>query len=549
MIIENGKTYVGIVEDNNDPKRLGRVKARVMDVFDDTDINNIPWASPWKDLSGDEFKIPDKGKVITIIFENANINEPEYIFADNYNINLEKKLSQLSESDYLTTKSLIFDHKTQIYVNDSEGLKLDHKFNIINIKDKSIDINIKDNFSKINLGTSNSTQRVILGDNFLDWFDNFVNILMGSEGGPFLGNLGAPMIPTPSMIGCLQQYQQMKDPKFLSNNIYAVDNDKVETLNRIAEPQIGDNWKSNVKNNSITANESIDYKPSNGTSDTTFDQPPINATTQSIAQSTTPSIINYNKDINILIKLLSMKNYKLYEDVNKLNIIAIRTQCQNIGDKYTDQFVDKLYVLYKNDNNIWQLKQYMFSTMPGLEFTITNSWLSEKNLTNSNYLADSIGKNIYMKDYVKTMNSSDNNSILKNGLPILVPSQYIDVYYISQYRGVKSFAVTQGASQLVWRDNDTSNINTFNPNNWSLPELITPNSTLDNGIKLHLGYPGGKKVGNWSEGSQVFSNAENLNEFFELCEIHKAKYGNAFTYTLANKNDFDEANKNIEIDK
>jgi hypothetical protein len=30
-------------------------------------------------------------------------------------------------------KSLIFDHKTQIYVNESEGLKLDHKWNNMNI--------------------------------------------------------------------------------------------------------------------------------------------------------------------------------------------------------------------------------------------------------------------------------------------------------------------------------------------------------------------------------------------------------------------------------
>jgi topoisomerase-4 subunit B len=39
---------------------------------------------------------------------------------------------------------------------------------------------------------------------------------------------------------------------------------------------------------------------------------------------------------------------------------------------------------------------------------------------------------------------------------------------------------------------------------------------------------------------------ENLNEFFELCEIHKSKYGNVFSYTLATKDDFNEASKNIE---
>ena len=42
MQVESGKTYIGVVEDNEDPKRLGRVKARVLDVFDNTKIEDIP---------------------------------------------------------------------------------------------------------------------------------------------------------------------------------------------------------------------------------------------------------------------------------------------------------------------------------------------------------------------------------------------------------------------------------------------------------------------------------------------------------------------------
>jgi hypothetical protein len=39
-------------------------------------------------------------------------------------------------------KSLIFDHKTQVYVNDSEGLKIDHKYNV-NIIESGVNINLK----------------------------------------------------------------------------------------------------------------------------------------------------------------------------------------------------------------------------------------------------------------------------------------------------------------------------------------------------------------------------------------------------------------------
>ena len=32
--VQIGRTYVGVVEDNQDPQKQGRVKVRVMDVFD-----------------------------------------------------------------------------------------------------------------------------------------------------------------------------------------------------------------------------------------------------------------------------------------------------------------------------------------------------------------------------------------------------------------------------------------------------------------------------------------------------------------------------------
>jgi hypothetical protein len=55
--------------------------------------------------------------------------KPEFIFpADHYNVNLERKLESLSKEDYISMKSLIFDQKTQVYVNASEGLKI---YNII----------------------------------------------------------------------------------------------------------------------------------------------------------------------------------------------------------------------------------------------------------------------------------------------------------------------------------------------------------------------------------------------------------------------------------
>ena len=49
-IIESPKpslsdTYIGVVADNNDPKKLGRVKV-LIPLFQDMNPNELPWAYP-----------------------------------------------------------------------------------------------------------------------------------------------------------------------------------------------------------------------------------------------------------------------------------------------------------------------------------------------------------------------------------------------------------------------------------------------------------------------------------------------------------------------
>ena len=425
------KTYIGTVEDNNDPKRLGRCKIRVLDVFDEKkkdgtyeiSVDDLPWATPWKDLNGNTFNLPDKGKVLTVIFEDGNKNTPEYISSDHYNINLEKKIEQLPESDYLSMKALIYDHKTQIYVNDVEGLKIDHKFNNINIKESSINVNLKDNFGKVNIGSPNSTQRAILGDNFVNWFDEFLKILMGDKGGAFLGNLLAPTVATPALMAQIQLYFTLKDPKILSKNVYIVDNDSVTKQERtdggaekgsVSEGQKGDTWESTVDDNNLTTIEPVKFNPIDGNSNKTFEKPPKNSTepvtpVDLIPEkntdengNNTPST-NQHPDIDILLEMLRMKKYKIFTRPYELNIVSIRNQCISPGDKYTDEFVDKLYAFYKDDKDEWQLKQYVFSTVPGVEFEVTKGWIKDKDFSGKTkrYWKDKMGSKITLKEFHK----------------------------------------------------------------------------------------------------------------------------------------------------
>ena len=441
------KTYIGTVEDNNDPKRLGRCKIRVLDVFDEKkkddtyeiSVEDLPWASPWKDINGNMFNLPEKGKVVTIIFEDGNKNNPEYISSDHYNVNLEKKLEQLPETDYLSMKALIYDHKTQIYVNDVEGLKIDHKFNNINIKESSININIKDNFGKINIGSPNSTQRAILGDNFTNWLDEFLNILMGKNGGPFLGNLLSPVVATPALMAQIQLYFSLKDPKILSKNVYIVDNESVSKQERVdggatkgsvTEGQKGDTWQSTVDENKLTTTEAVKFTPVDGSSATTFEKPPVNATTPAAPVDLIPEKVvaesgaivpstNHHPDIDVLLEMLRMKNYKIFTKPYELNIVSIRNQCIVSGDKYTDEFVDKLYAFYKDDKDEWQLKQYLFSTVPGVEFEITKGWVKDKDFSGKTkrHWKDKIGSKITMKEFFKgpvTIKADDNEDTPKS---------------------------------------------------------------------------------------------------------------------------------------
>ena len=184
--VEVGKTYIGVVEDIKDPDKAGRVKVRVMDIYEGQPVEDLPWAAPWKDLGGGQFSLPEKGKVVIVVFDQGDTYKPEYIFTEHWNVNLENKLKSLADADYESMRSLVFDHKTQIYVNDSEGLKIDHKFNNITIKDNGINLNLKDNSRVLNLGDSTANQQAILGNHFLNWFDKFVDTLMSNTA--LLGN-------------------------------------------------------------------------------------------------------------------------------------------------------------------------------------------------------------------------------------------------------------------------------------------------------------------------------------------------------------------------
>lgn len=506
MTLDAHKTYVGVVEDNKDPKKLGRCKVRVMDVFENLDIEDIPWAFPWKDLNGNVFNVPDKGKIVMVVFDQGNQNSPEYIYADHYNANLEKKLESLSEKDYISMKSLLFDHKTQIYVNDSEGLKIDHKYNNINITENTIDLNLKDNNRNVNIGDASATQQAILGNHWLDWFDEFVENLLGTNAGPFLGNLGAPVIPNPGFISCLLKYKALRDPVFLSHHVNIVDNNKVKTVSlakREDNPILGDEWTSTKEENTLTEKIIEQFGPVDGPKKEFDDSPTATQTSNGNTSSTTPAApslnsIQSNPLLDKLVKFMKYKKYSVFGETNVLNIVAMRIKDDGV---VTNKFDDILYVFYIKENGNWELLDYPVTTTPG-------------------FLPQS-----------QEEKESGSPLVLPENVKLLAFGQYTDQLKLDIFNG-------DGNSKCLKFENAAYYINDKRDRyNWR--------SKLDQGTNHTFTIRKASDIGtvesvfNYSnDGSQVFKNITHFQQFMSLCEKQAEKRAK-FTYTVCRKSEFD----------
>lgn len=538
--VESGKTYLGVVVDNNDPDRQGRLKIKVMDIFEEVKDEDLPWATPWKDLNGNQFNLPEKGKVLIVVFDHGDVNKPEFIFSDHYNVNLENKIKALSETDYLSMKSLLYDHRTQIYVNESEGLKIDHKYNNINIKENSININIKDNKRSVNIGDETANQQMILGNHWMDWFDEFVDHLMGQFGGAFLSP--TPCMPNPTFVPVLLKYKALRNPVFLSHHVNVIDNNKASTVKSEAqtrqdEPQQGDNWVSTKEENTITTKTDENFKPQPGEKpkyDDSFKAPvsqniaPIVATPSNVINPATgtpekPQITSNlvganafvgagasintvepvkkpepltsqksNKEVDRLINFMKSKNYVVYEEANVLNIVGVR----NKKNKVTNVFDEQMKVFFRDSNLEWQLFDYDITTVPGLVPGEENLPENVRILCLGQYVDNlKIGflqdnpkhKCLLFESYVVHKNSKRNKYDFKS------PIEQVEY--------------EENSSMAIHRSSDTSTQ---------------------------------EYVFQTSEGSQVFKNITHYEQFMKLCQsqIDLGKK-DIFTYTLVDKKELE----------
>jgi len=269
---EINQQWPGVVVNINDPLKIGRIKVNVPRFYGTLDVEDIPWASTTSNSDGRAFSTADVGKIVYVIFPNGDIYHPIWSHAEHCNINLQKKLLTLSDEAYQQFQALSFDAKLQIYADAvDEGLVIDYVKSKIQITPNGdIIVNLRDNASTLHLGSINSTQSVLLGNRFIEWFDEFMKNLVGNYGGPFLGNLMAPVVPNPAMLQVCNKYfaiRSLPDYHFLSDRVKVVDNDSViPNTRKFDEVPESDEYLYNDVSNCIQRIKI--YQPSNNKTST-----------------------------------------------------------------------------------------------------------------------------------------------------------------------------------------------------------------------------------------------------------------------------------------
>ena len=237
-----GKTFVGIVEDNNDPEKKLRLKIRIP-YFHGTKkqipTENLPWSSPKKNNAISSI-VPDINKIVNVTFPYGEILYSEYDNVEHFDINLQNKIDTLEDKEYTEFISLCYNYNTQIYISNDEGLNLYHRKSGLHITDKGdVVTRLNGNESTYYIGDENATQAMMLGNNFMNFMDSLMNMLPTA----YLDSNGAPCTASPNLLQIKQQYNMLKKD-FISSNVFISDNKTISNNDVKTTTQIGDKFET-----------------------------------------------------------------------------------------------------------------------------------------------------------------------------------------------------------------------------------------------------------------------------------------------------------------
>lgn len=180
--------YKGVVVDNNDPKKLGRVKCNIEGLLEGSS-EKLPWITQrnFSLLGGGKgsFGVPKIGSTLTIIFPFDDIYAGEY---HGYWTDTNTKIT-LFDTDYPNSFGLDDGDFSFIHNRNTQKTTINHPSGAVITIDQDGKVEIL--ADKIDLGDV-VTDAIIKGDAFKQYFDTHVHpTAVGPSGPP-----NAPMPPS-----------------------------------------------------------------------------------------------------------------------------------------------------------------------------------------------------------------------------------------------------------------------------------------------------------------------------------------------------------------
>ena len=114
-------TFLGLVEDNNDPKKLGRLKVRI-EPYSEMTTDQLPWAAPILGSHGNSslaggINVPEIGSQVRVSFPSKDLNAPYYSGAELNEINK----TNFFDEDYPNVYGYKDSVGTYVAVNKEKG--------------------------------------------------------------------------------------------------------------------------------------------------------------------------------------------------------------------------------------------------------------------------------------------------------------------------------------------------------------------------------------------------------------------------------------------
>lgn len=187
-----------------------------------------------------------------------------------------------------------------------------------------------------------------------------------------------------------------------------------------------------------------------------------------------------------ILKTFESKNYKFFKSPYSVNVFGIRMKTN------TNLFDDYICVAYYNDKNEFILEKFEATTEPGIH------WLK--------------------------------NPMRKSGCAIMVCGQFLRSFVLGPHGKKKYKAGRQCEEIPVYRDNNRDSNHDLNEDSIEIGIFYT---------NIHHGWSAAT-VNRNSAGCQVIKSKSRFeNTFIPLIEKNCELYGDTFTYTLFNKEDFE----------